>query len=272
MSAPPPILCPLCRLALERGAKSWRCGKGHSFDVAREGYVNLMPVQHKHSRDPGDDPQMVAARREFLQAGHYQPLRDAMLECLAPLKMQSLLDVGCGEGYYTDAFTQISGEVLGLDISRSAIRLAAKRFPSVTWLVASGALLPLADESVDVVSNIFTQMHIGEMQRVLKPGGHVLVVTPAPEHLWTIREQLFDAVRAYDPGKFLAGFDSGFTLQSQQSLRFPLNLQQQGLRQLLQMTPYAWKAKQDRRTALEARETFATEAAFTLMLLRSRRV
>ena len=95
------LVCPLCEHPLERGAKTWRCLKGHSFDVAREGYVNLLPVQHKNSREPGDDLQMVTARREFLHAGHYQPLRDAMLEALAPLGARSLLDIGCGEGYYT---------------------------------------------------------------------------------------------------------------------------------------------------------------------------
>lgn len=262
------IICPLCRHALERGDKVWRCKTGHSFDVAREGYVNLLPVQHKNSRDPGDDPQMVMARREFLQAGHYQPLRDAVLKLLAPLQAQSILDIGCGEGYYTDVFTQVANEVIGLDIARPAIRLAAKRYPDITWLVGSGALLPVANASIDVACNMFTQLHINEMQRALKPQGYVLVVTPAPDHLWSIREQLFDEVRAHDPEKFLSGFEALFELQSQQKISFALDLNQQSLLQLLQMTPYAWKAKQDRRQALEAQLSFATEAAFTLMLFK----
>ncbi|HEY9544710.1 MAG TPA: methyltransferase domain-containing protein, partial [Solimonas sp.] len=161
------IICPLCRLPLQCDAKTWHCENRHSFDVAREGYVNLLPVQHKNSRDPGDDPKMVQARRDFLQAGHYQPLRDAVLQLLAPLNAQSLLDIGCGEGWYTGAFPQIANEVIGLDIARPAIRLAAKRYPDITWLVGSGALLPLADSSIDIVSNMFTQLHVAEMQRVL---------------------------------------------------------------------------------------------------------
>lgn len=262
------IICPLCRHALERGDKIWRCDKGHSFDVAREGYVNLLPVQHKNSRDPGDDPQMVMARREFLQAGHYQPLRDAVLKLLAPLQAQSILDIGCGEGYYTDVFTQAASEVVGIDIARPAIRLAAKRYPQITWLVGSGALLPIASASIDVVSNMFTQLHVDEMQRVLKPQGHVLVVTPAPDHLWSIRQQLFEEVRAHDPEKFLPEFEASFELQSQQQVRFPLDLNQQDLQQLLQMTPYAWKAKQERREGLQAQLSFATDAVFALMLFR----
>jgi len=264
------IICPLCRLPLDRDAKTWRCGREHSYDVAREGYVNLLPVQHKNSRDPGDDPLTVMARREFLQAGHYQPLRDALLALVAPLQSQSLLDIGCGEGYYTGALTAVSAQVTGIDIARPAIRLAAKRFADVTWLVASGAQLPVASASVDLVCNIFTQLHVAEMHRVLQPDGHVLVVTPAIEHLRSIREQLFDEVRAYDPDKFLRAFETQFELQSRQELQFPLSLAQPALRQLLQMTPYAWKAKPERRAALEASEGQDTQAAFSLMLFRRR--
>ena len=264
------ILCPLCQHPLQQDAKAWRCLREHSFDVAREGYVNLLPVQHKNSRDPGDDPQMVMARREFLQAGHYQPLRDALLALAAPLQPQSLLDIGCGEGYYTGALAAVCEQVIGLDIARPAIRVAAKRYPGVTWLVGSGAHLPIADGSVDLVCNIFTQMHLAEMHRVLRPAGHVLVVTPAVGHLRSVREQLFDEVRPYDPGKFLAGFEARFELQSRQELQFPLELVQPALGHLLQMTPYAWKARPERRAALEALEGIQTEAAFSLLVFRRR--
>jgi 23S rRNA (guanine745-N1)-methyltransferase len=128
-------------------------------------------------------------------------------------------------------------------------------------------MLPLQAAAVDVVCNIFTQLHVDEMQRVLKPGGHVLLVTPAPEHLLSIREQLFDEVRDYDASKFLSGFDNHFAVQSQQQLNFPMRLDQQTLKQLLLMTPYAWRAKQERRLALEANEAFDTQAAFSVTLL-----
>ena len=264
------FICPLCRALLQPEAKVWRCALGHSFDVAREGYVNLLPVQHKHSREPGDNAGMVTARREFLQAGHYQPLREAAVALLAPLQAQTLLDLGCGEGYYSGAFRAIAPTVIGLDIAKPAVRLAAKRLRELTWLVATATSLPLADASVDIVSSLFSPLPIAEMQRVLKPGGLVLVVTPAAEHLWTIREQLFEQVRAHDPDKFLAGFAAQVELQQRRQLHFPLQLTQQSLRQLLLMTPYAWKAKPDRRAALEANEDFATEAAFTLLLFQKK--
>jgi len=259
------LICPLCRLPLAQAAKVWRCAQGHSFDTAREGYVNLLPVQHKHSREPGDQPEMVVARREFLQAGHYAPLRDAAVAMLAPLAPRAVLDIGCGEGYYTQAFTKIAAEVIGLDIAKPAVQLAAKRFKGPTWLVASGALLPLADSAVDVVASFFTPLHVAEMARVLAPGGQVLLATPAADHLHSVRAGLFDEVRPHEPEKFIATFAPQFQLMAQQTVRVPLVLTQQGLKQLLAMTPYVWKARPEKRSALEAQAGFDTEAAFTLL-------
>lgn len=263
------IVCPSCHLPLDRKPGVWTCTRGHSFDVAREGYVNLLLAQHRNSREPGDRPDMVRARRGFLHAGHYAPLQQAVLDLLAPLSPDTLIDIGCGEGYYTSAFPSIATEVIGLDISKPAIQLAAKRFDGpITWLVASGALLPMADASVDLVSSLFCPLHVSEMQRVLKPGGHVLLVTPAADHLWSLREGLFEEVRAHEPDKFLVGFGTEFELRERRQVRVPLSLTQQGLKQLLLMTPYVWKAKPERRAALELHESFVTQAAFDLMLFR----
>lgn len=264
----PSLICPACRGPLQPQPRLWRCAQGHSFDVAREGYVNLLLVQQKRSRDPGDSAEMVLARREFLAAGHYSPLRDAVRSQLSALKPQAVLDVGCGEGYYTQAFKDCTAQVTGLDISKPAIQQAARRFPGITWLVGTGAALPVADASVDVVTSLFTPQQVGEMRRVLKPGGHVLLVTPAADHLWTLREQLFDEVRAHDPEKFRPDFDAGFEPLPRQDVRFALTLDQTRLRQLLHMTPYVWKAKLEKRAALEQRTAFETQAAFSLQWFR----
>jgi len=264
----PEILCPLCREPLDRQARVWRCAGNHSFDVAREGYVNLLPVQHKHSREPGDSAEMVAARREFLQAGHYQPLRQALVELLRPLGAGSLLDLGCGEGWYTSALPEVAAEVIGLDIAKPAIQAAAKRHRGITWLVGSSAHLPLPDSGLDLVCSLFTPLQLTEVQRVLRPGGHFLLATPAPEHLWTLRERLFEEVRPHQPDKFLAGFEAQFELRTRQELGFALGLGQADLRRLLAMTPYAWKAKPERRAALEASAGLETQAAFSLLLFR----
>lgn len=262
------FVCPLCRLPLAQSPRTWSCAHGHSFDVAREGYVNLLPVQQKKSRAPGDAPDMVAARRDFLDAGHYQPLRDAALALLAPLRAGCVLDIGCGEGYYTRGLPAIACSVIGVDIAQPAIRLAAKRSRDITWLVATVAQLPLADASVALVTSLFSPLPAGEMQRVLQTGGHALVVTPAPEHLLSIRGKLFDEVRPHVPDKFVEALAQRFELQARHELRFALPLAQPALRQLLMMTPYAFKAQPPRRAALEAQDGIDTVAAFTLMLMR----
>lgn len=262
------LRCPLCREPLRTTPPTWRCGGGHSFDVAREGYVNLLPVQHKRSLSPGDSADSVNARRRFLAAGHYQPLRDAVVASLTAAAPRQLLDLGCGEGYYTHALRAVVPEVIGLDIAKPAIRLAARQQPDVTWLVASAAQLPLADASCDAVTSLFSPLPAGEIARVLRDDGLLRVVTPAPEHLWAFREALFGEVRPHVPEKFLATFVADFRLEGEQRLRYPLRLGQSDLHDLMAMTPYAWKARPTARAALAARDSLATEAAFTLLSFR----
>ncbi|WP_410211811.1 putative RNA methyltransferase [Aquirhabdus sp.] len=275
----PQLICPLCHEPLHApvhdveavsSSRSWQCANHHNFDVAKEGYLNLHLVQHKKSRDPGDNPDMVKARRAFLQANYYQPLRDAVADLLSPLHAESLLDIGCGEGYYTSHFRLFIDDVIGLDIAKTAIQLAAKKFKNITWLVGSGAMLPLADCSVDIASSMFSPLPVAEMARVLKPEGFVLVVTPAPTHLWTMRQGLFDEVLAHEPDKFLLGFEELFTLHRRSEVSFPLRLPNQALKDLLLMTPYVWKAKPEKRAALELRDEFETGAAFNLMLFQKK--
>lgn len=139
--------CPLCHQPLSREKNSYICPQRHQFDMAKEGYVNLLPVQHKRSRDPGDSAEMMQARRAFLDAGHYQPLRDAIVAQLRERlddKATAVLDIGCGEGYYTHAFADALPEIttFGLDVSKVAIKAAAKRYPQVTFCVASSHRLP----------------------------------------------------------------------------------------------------------------------------------
>lgn len=262
------LVCPVCRAALSRKEKRWACAKGHGFDVAREGYVNLLPVQHKKSRQPGDAEAMVRARRAFLTAGHYEPLRDTVVALLQELAPASLLDIGCGEGYYTQTMATVVPQVIGLDIAKPAIQLAARGCKGPIWLVAGGARLPVGDASVTMVTSLFSPLPVEEMARVLTPNGLLLVVTPAPLHLASLREALFDQVIAHEPDKFLHTLSPQFVCASRKDIAFPLTLSQTALRQLLLMTPYVWRARAERRAALEARVELQTEAAFTLFVLR----
>ncbi|MGA1372629.1 MAG: putative RNA methyltransferase [Pseudomonadales bacterium] len=262
------IICPVCRAPLAREERRWACLSGHDFDVAREGYVNLLPVQHRKSREPGDAEAMVRARRDFLSTGHYQPLRDTVLSLLRELAPASLLDIGCGEGYYTEAMATVVPQVIGLDIAKPAIRLAARRCKGPIWLVAGGARLPVGDASVDMITSLFSPLPVEEMARVLTPKGLLLVVTPAPLHLASVREALFDRVIAHEPEKFLRALSPQFICANRIDITFELTLSQAALRQLLLMTPYVWRARAERRAALEARPALETAAAFTLFVLR----
>jgi 23S rRNA (guanine745-N1)-methyltransferase len=262
----PSLICPFCSAPLTRVDRVWTCPAGHSFDIAREGYVNLLPVQWRNSKDPGDSREMVQARRDFLAAGYYDPLRDAVAARLAALGVKSLLDAGCGEGHYTGAFTGAVPDVTGLDLSKPAVQLAARRFPACTWIVGNTALIPLADRSLDAVTNLFCQPQAAEYHRVLRPGGALLVATPAEGHLHELRAALFDEVRPHEPDKFTALLAPRFTPAGQEEIRFALHLDAPALRALLLMTPYAWKARLEKRQALEQQPGLKTTAAFRLLV------
>lgn len=270
MPSLPAIRCPLCALPLAQSPAVWQCPNRHSFDVAREGYVNLLPVQQKASLQPGDTADSLKARRAFLDAEHYAPLREALRARLMPLAAQRLLDIGCGEGWYTASFAAFAPAVIGLDIAKPAIRMAARAHarhqPGITWLVGSGARLPVDDASIDLVTCLFTPLHGAEIQRVLAPGGHLAVVTPGAAHLAELRAGLFDEVVAHQPEKFVDELQSRFRLVARDDVLAPLQLDNTALRQLLAMTPYAWKARPERRASLEAQAGLVTTAAFTILL------
>lgn len=263
--------CPLCQSALILDPTRWRCEHGHSFDVAKQGYVNLLPVQHKKSKNPGDTPDAVLARRAFLQADFYVPLRQALLQKLQGLKPQAMLDLGCGEGYYTSGMADIAGQVIGLDIAKPAVQIAAKRYPKVTWLVASGAKLPIQTGALDVVCSFFSPLPLEEMARVLKPKGYLMVATPAAQHLYEMRAALFDQVNLHQPEKFIDLLAPLFQCIDQQTVSYPLHLNQNALKNLVAMTPYAWKAKAEKRQQLEQQsfeqdKIFVTQASFQVYL------
>ena len=269
MQPPSCVICPLCGGAFTLAERAWRCVNGHAFDLAREGYVNLLPVQHKHSREPGDRPDSISARRAFLDGGFYLPLRDTLVAMLGSRSRQSnLLDIGCGEGFYTSALTGLASGVVGLDIAKPAVRMAARRYPGITWIVGSGARLPLADGSIDTVCSLFTPLHPDEIARVLQPQGELLIATPADTHLQALRAALFERVEPHEPEKFRRTFEPTLACVEAREVRYPLTLGALDLARLLEMTPYAWKAHPERRAALQAGGGLLTEAAFVLMRFR----
>lgn len=260
--------CPLCHQPLTHVNNSFICPQRHQFDVAKEGYVNLLPVQHKRSRDPGDSAEMMQARRAFLDAGHYQPLRDAIVEQLSArldASATSILDIGCGEGYYTHAFADAlpTATTYGLDVAKVAIKAAARRYPQVTFCVASSHRLPFADASQDAIVRIYAPCKAQELARVVKPQGGVMTATPGPRHLMELKGLIYDEVRLHAPH---AEQLEGFTLLEDIALAYPMRLNGKEAVALLQMTPFAWRAKPEVWERLASTEVFNCQTDFRLHL------
>ena len=256
--------CPLCHARLTRSEKSFTCPQGHQFDMAKEGYVNLLPVQHKRSRDPGDSADMMQARRAFLDAGHYLPLRETVAQMLDDSLGESssaILDIGCGEGYYTHAFAAIAAHCWGLDVSKSAIRAAARRYPQVNFCVASSQRLPFDDASLDAVVRIYAPCNAQELARVVRPGGWVITATPGPRHLLELKGLIYDEVRLHEQNHEQM---AGFTLNQQQQLAYPMQLNGSEAEALLQMTPFAWRAKPEVWETLAQQTEFRCQTDFSI--------
>ena len=264
------LMCPVCKTNLVLEERTWRCENNHSYDVAKQGYVNLHVVQHKHSKNPGDTPESVQARRAFLSAGHYAPLQQAVVQKIRDLRIENLLDIGCGEGYYTDAMQQEVLQCVGVDIAKNAVQVAAKLNKNVTWVVGTGATLPVLDQSIDLCTSLFSPIPQEEILRVLKPEAYLLVVTPAPEHLYAMREALFEEVKAHELNKVAEQLAGNFTLIDQEIVQSKMCLQQEDLKNLIAMTPYAYKAKPERRQALEQQNGFELTAHYQIYIFQKK--
>lgn len=270
--------CPLCHLPLTMDANSasstsYRCSNNHQFDQAKEGYVNLMPVHHKSSKNPGDNKEMMQARRLFLNTDHYQPLRDAVMAQLRqylPQQANELLDIGCGEGYYTSEFIQLRQQfpeltVHGLDISKVAVKYAAKRYHDCNFCVASSHRLPFADALFDGVVRIYAPCKGEELQRAIKSGGILVAVTPAPRHLYQLKELIYDGVNLHDvPVENIDGFE----LIADEQLHYDMNLSGEEATALMQMTPFAWKTSEQVWQQLAQTQHFGCEADFAIRVYR----
>lgn len=260
--------CPLCHSPLSENSKSYACPQGHQFDKAKEGYVNLLPVQFKHSKQPGDNSEMMQARRAFLDAGHYQPLRQRVSELLEQRltpQSQAILDIGCGEGYYTAAFAEVAKQhgasAYGLDVSKVAVRYGAKRYADVVFCVASSQRLPFADASLDAIVRIYAPCNAQELARVVKPGGIVVTVAPGPRHLMQLKGLIYDEIKLHQPdGESL----DGFTLREESQLAYMMTLNASGSAALLQMTPFAWRARPEVWASLKAMAAFDCETDFCI--------
>ncbi len=227
-----------------------------------------MPANKMHSRAPGDDKAMVSARNRFLSAEYYAPLQRLLGELCLSVTPQNptVLDSGCGEGYYTKGiFDALTGggkvpSVAGIDISKHAVRLAAKRLPSCEFAVASAYHLPVKAGTVDLLLNCFSPLCQGEFNRVLKKGGSFIYVVPAPRHLWELKCAVYDS--PYENKRMVAEYE-GFTLKGSKTVSHRAFVPDSStISDLFTMTPYLWKTPKSGLERLGQLKSMEIEIAF----------
>lgn len=240
------LTCPVCAQPLTAQERAYRCEKGHSFDRAKSGYVNLLPPTAGGKRH-GDDKLMVKARTEFLDKGYYDPLAQAVAQCVMDMGLSHtrIVDAGCGEGKYTvDVLQALEGlgrtaEAVGIDISKQALIQAARRSRALTLCAASTAHMPLEDGCADVVLNIFSPFMGAEFARVLASEGRLIRVVPLKRHLWELKALIYDTPYE-NPVPDMR--EDGFVLAEQKTLRYEIELDNnRDIISLFKMTPYYYK-------------------------------
>lgn len=248
----PIITCPNCKSPLIPSAKSMRCENSHCFDIAKQGYVNLILANKKKKSNPGDNKEMVDAREAFLSSGHYDILIEGVESLVDSLDIFTtstddtyLLDIGCGSGYYTrNLFIDKAIHKVGLDISKVAVAKAAVMDKASTYIAGSAFDLPIADISVDTILNIFSPIDLGELTRVLKADGYFIKVIPASDHMKEVAAIVYETVNPHQ-SSIHADIEliPSLEIVKVESLKKVISLKEQELHDFITMTPYLYKFK-----------------------------
>jgi 23S rRNA (guanine745-N1)-methyltransferase len=238
------LACPLDGLPLVQDGKSVSCSNNHNFDFDRKGTLNLLPVQFRKSKNPGDSKEMVEARRVFLDAGFYQSISDKLNEIIHDDRGGPLVvfDAGCGEGYYTERLSAflVNAAMAGMDISKFAIAAAAKRDAPISWIVGTNAKIPVLDHSVDIVTCLFGFPVWSEFKRILKPQGKLVMVEAGPDHLIELRQVLYPEIKQKAENKIQP---EGFDQMKQERLKIQIDPPApEFLQAQIMMTPHGFRS------------------------------
>ena len=262
------LVCPVCGEILSRAEKEYRCENRHSFDIARQGHVNLLVVQQKHSLNPGDTREQVLSRRTFLEGGFYEPIAKALCDTARELGAKGpVLDVGCGEGYYCTRLAQaLNAELLGLDISKEAVRCAAAKYKGHQWVCGTASHLPVGSGSVGTLTSLFALTLPEEFRRVLAKDGLYFQVLAAQDHLLGLKSVIYPELKLTEKDSVpeLPGFERIKTVP----IRFTFTVEGQQVQNLLSMTPHVYRISKDGAARLAATEKLTDTASAVLNVFR----
>ena len=262
------LICPLCENELTKTDKTYLCSRGHSFDIARQGYVNLLTVQQKHSLAPGDTREQVLSRRSFLEEGHYAPICQALIEAATALEVTGpILDIGCGEGYYSSRLAEALGaELTGLDISKEAVRCAAAKYKNALWITATAAHIPVKSKSVGLLTSLFALTLPEEFHRVLKKGGYYFQVLAAQDHLLGLKSIIYPELKFKE--KDTVPELEGFSLVRSLPIRFSFTVEEQQVQNLFSMTPHVFRIGKEGAERLRQTKKLTDTASCVLNIYR----
>ena len=254
------LCCPVCSEPLIVENKRAACKNGHCFDVAKEGYLNLL-LSNRSGDKIGDDKFSARCRRDFLNKGYYKPLRDYLLELFRE-KQGTLLDICCGEGYYGSALAELENiQVYGFDISKEMVRLAAKRGKG-TFFVANFASIPVRNESFDYAIHLFAPFQEKNFARVLKSGGRLYTVVPGSHHLFGLKQALYDVPYVND--EQLPATEN-LKLISREKITADICLENpEDIDAVFRMTPYYFHTSQSDKDKLKAFSKLDTPIEFVI--------
>ena len=248
------LLCPVCKQPLEKVSKSWRCENNHNFDEAKSGYLNLLQSGGNH----GDNKEMVKARTAFLESGAYAFLKQKLIQLIG--NPDTLADFACGEGYYTSGLC--AKEIIGIDMSKDALIHAATLSPAIRWALPSIFDAPLEDNSCDVVLTCFAPFAKEEIERILRPGGRFIFVTPGPHHLYELKEALYET-----PYRNIhKDLDTNLSLVHEETISSSWLCHNEQLYSLFAMTPYAYRTGKRGKEKLSTIEALHLTAEFVIRI------
>lgn len=242
--------CPICQENLTLLETNFKCCNRHSFDLAKFGYVNLAP-QIKQSANYNKEN--FQNRQQILEAGFYQAILDAVSDLLASSRTTTtILDIGCGEGFYSRKLQESHSEktFYAFDISKDSVQIAAKSEPNwaVNWFVGDLARLPIKDANMDILLDIFSPANYGEFRRVLSKDGILIKVIPTENHLKEIRQRVQDQLtnKEYSNQDIKEHFQEHFTILSSQTASLTKTITAEQLQALLSMTPLLFHVDQSK--------------------------